>query len=84
MAWDTGTVVLWRSVKEGVVRTVKPMRVVRDDEDLIALYICPGTPCMRRKGRRGGPSPYCDGWERWVPDPIWTVPELPPNWQVVE
>jgi predicted RNA-binding protein associated with RNAse of E/G family len=28
-------------------------------------------------------SPYCDGWERWIPDPHWTVPELPANWRAV-
>jgi hypothetical protein len=25
-------------------------------------------------------SPFCDGWERWTPDPTWTLPELPTNW----
>ena len=28
-------------------------------------------------------SPFCDGWERWTPDPSWSVPELPAGWDVV-
>ncbi|MFG2328742.1 DUF402 domain-containing protein [Streptomyces sp. NPDC048604] len=24
--------------------------------------------------------PFSDGWERWRPDPAWTVPELPADW----
>ncbi|HZS87416.1 MAG TPA: DUF402 domain-containing protein [Chloroflexota bacterium] len=30
-------------------------------------------------------APYCDGWERWVPDPGWRpLTELPANWDLVE
>lgn len=25
-------------------------------------------------------SPFCDGWERWRPDPAWPIPELPAGW----
>ncbi len=25
-------------------------------------------------------SPFCDGWERWLPDPAWPIPELPVGW----
>lgn len=25
-------------------------------------------------------SPFCDGWERWRPDPAWPTPELPIGW----
>jgi hypothetical protein len=28
-------------------------------------------------------SPFCDGWERWSPDPAWTVPQLISNWDDV-
>lgn len=28
-------------------------------------------------------SPFCDGWERWRPDPSWPIPELVPGWEVV-
>lgn len=24
--------------------------------------------------------PFCDGWERWQPDPAWPVPALPDGW----
>ncbi|HZS87417.1 MAG TPA: hypothetical protein VFE42_08010 [Chloroflexota bacterium] len=41
-----------------------PSRVVRDEEDLVALYLCPGTRGRRRKGRRGGSGRQMlpDGW----------------------
>jgi predicted RNA-binding protein associated with RNAse of E/G family len=30
-------------------------------------------------------TPYCDGWERWVPDLSWQpLTELPANWDQVE
>jgi hypothetical protein len=198
--WRPGAAVLWRSVHDGVVRTAVPVRVVRDDPRLIALYLAPGTHFRDWAGRRGWPhcraddceqrvwhttrrltlytpgdahsvtlfwraadgafsgwyidlerpwtrthlgfdsldqmldiviapdlsswklkdedelawaqqigalspeevaavraeaeraviyierrgSPYCDGWERWTPDPAWTIPELPAGWQDVE
>lgn len=25
-------------------------------------------------------SPFCDGWDRWTPDPTWEIPLLPPDW----
>jgi hypothetical protein len=25
-------------------------------------------------------TPFSDGWEDWRPDPGWTVPELPADW----
>ncbi|MBI4305995.1 MAG: YgaC family protein, partial [Chloroflexi bacterium] len=28
--------------------------------------------------------PFCDGWDRWAPDPRWPLPELPPNWAEVD
>jgi hypothetical protein len=41
---------------------------------------------VREAGRRAvevirawGP-PYCDGWQRWRPDPSWAVPSLPEDW----
>jgi len=54
MGWEPGAVVLWRSVKDGVVDVAIPCRVVRDTPDLAALYLCPGTHGRRRKGHRGG------------------------------
>jgi hypothetical protein len=28
-------------------------------------------------------SPFADGWEQWRPDPAWSVPELPDDWNVL-
>lgn len=28
-------------------------------------------------------TPYCDGWEEWVPDPGWALPALPAEWNTV-
>jgi uncharacterized protein len=25
-------------------------------------------------------SPFCDGWERWTPDPAWEIPLFPSDW----
>jgi hypothetical protein len=25
-------------------------------------------------------SPFVDGWDRWIPDPTWEPPVLPPTW----
>ncbi|MCY3783625.1 MAG: DUF402 domain-containing protein [Chloroflexi bacterium] len=29
-------------------------------------------------------SPFADGWETWHPDPAWSVPPLPSNWDVID
>ncbi|TAK25266.1 MAG: DUF402 domain-containing protein [Chloroflexota bacterium] len=74
MRYDPGAAVVWRSVKDGVVDAANPCRVVRDDDALIALYVCPGTRCRRRKGRRGGPSGrqmLPDGWTGEYEDWAW-------------
>jgi hypothetical protein len=56
MTWSSGDAVAWRSVKNGVVRTVMPLIVVRDEPDLIALYRPVGSVYKRRTGERGGPG----------------------------
>ena len=28
--------------------------------------------------------PFCDGWEKWRPDPSWPVPQLPEDWFDIE
>ena len=45
--WNIGAEVLWRSVKDGNVLFAQAMRVVRDDDDLVALYVSPGTQFKR-------------------------------------
>jgi hypothetical protein len=32
---------------------------------------------------RAKASPFDDGWEDWVPDPAWPVPELPQAWDQI-
>jgi len=51
-----GDTVCWRSVKDGIVRTARPMTLVRDDPELIALFLPIGTVYVRRTGTRGGPN----------------------------
>jgi len=29
-------------------------------------------------------SPFCDGWQDWVPPPDWTIPEFPAGWEQVD
>ena len=29
-------------------------------------------------------SPFADGWEAWGPDPTWSIPSLPANWDIIE
>ena len=44
---------------------------------------------IRAEGERAlrlvlaGESPYTAQWDRWVPDPTWPVPTLPPGWETV-
>lgn len=74
MGWEPGTAVLWRSVRNGVVHAANLSRVLRDGEDLIALYTCPGNRGRRRKGRRGGPSGRLivpGGWTGEYEDSVW-------------
>ena len=73
--WDTGTVVLWRSVQDGLVTEAQPRRVVRDEHDLVALYLCPGTRWQKRKGRPGGPRGrqiMPGSWTEAFDDVAWT------------
>lgn len=52
-----GESIVWRSVDRdaGVVQTVWPWTVVRDDATAIVLYMPVGTVGKQRTGRRGGP-----------------------------
>jgi hypothetical protein len=56
MRFSPGDPVCWRSVHDGIVRTARPMVAVRDDADLVALYLPTGTVYARRTGTRGGPG----------------------------
>jgi hypothetical protein len=45
--WAPGTQILWRFVREGQVRTVRPMTVVADRPDLLVAWLAGGTPIQR-------------------------------------
>jgi uncharacterized protein len=54
--WTPGRAAMVRTVRpNGRVHSVLPVTVVQDDDDVLALYLAPGTVCKRRAGRRGGP-----------------------------
>ena len=72
--WEPGAVLVRRSVRDGVVRSGQAMWVVRDTEELIALYLCPGSVGARRKGQRGGPGGRMmlpGGWTGGYEDRVW-------------
>jgi len=55
--WRSGDAILLRTVVENLrVGSVLPTTVVRDSDDLVALYLAPGTTFKRRMGKRGGPG----------------------------
>ena len=41
--WQAGAHVITREIVHGKVWTARPVTVVRDDPDLVALYMMPGT-----------------------------------------
>jgi uncharacterized protein len=47
--WRPGTQVLWRYRENGgeAIHICRPVTVVRDSEDLLAVWLAPGTECVR-------------------------------------
>jgi hypothetical protein len=47
--WSPGTRILWRYRENGGARfhIARPVTVVRDDADLLAVWLAPGTECIR-------------------------------------
>lgn len=47
--WAPGTQILWRYRENGGahIHIVRPVTVVRDDSELLAVWMAPGTECMR-------------------------------------
>jgi hypothetical protein len=45
--WAPGTQIVWRFVRDGEVRTVRPMTVVADRPDLLVAWLAGGTPIQR-------------------------------------
>ncbi len=52
----------------------------------VGYYTADQAGAIRAEGKRvlgrieRWASPFCDGWERWEPDPAWPNPELPSDW----
>lgn len=53
--WNTGDQVLLREVWRGRVWSAKPVTVVQDGPDLVALYMAPGTRWKQPRTLDGGP-----------------------------
>jgi uncharacterized protein len=45
--WRAGSQILWRFVREGEVRTARPMTVVENRPDLLVAWLAGGTPIQR-------------------------------------
>ncbi|MDH6487611.1 hypothetical protein M2157_003610 [Streptomyces sp. SAI-127] len=47
--WEPGSQILWRYRENAGahVHIARPVTVVRDDEDLLAVWLAPGTECVR-------------------------------------
>lgn len=47
--WESGDRILWRYRENGGARfhIARPVTVVRDDEDVLAVWMAPGTECVR-------------------------------------
>ena len=73
--WPTGEPIVSREVWRGRVWTVRPMTLVRDDADLIAYYMAPGTRYLHPRAPDGGPIPHFlpDDW-RLVERTCYTMP----------
>lgn len=75
-SWPRGAAMAFRSVPDGAVGTAYPVRVVRDEPELIALYLSPGARGRRRAGRRGGPRGrqlLPGGWSGAYEERVWTA-----------
>jgi len=72
----TGTEIVLREVFRGEVYSAKPMIVVKDAPDLLALYIPPGTPWKQPTTLDGGrvtPTAVANGsWK--LSDAVWRGP----------
>ena len=65
--WSPGNHVVLREVRRGQVRSAKPVTVVRDWPDLVALWIAPGTRWKQPRHPDGSPVGGIDVLsDRWV------------------
>jgi hypothetical protein len=72
-AWVSGNRVILREVRQGQVYSAKPVTVVCDRPDLVALWIAPGTRWKHALRPDGGPVEVDDIMrDRWVlADAVW-------------
>ncbi|MEA2594342.1 MAG: uncharacterized protein QOF01_811 [Thermomicrobiales bacterium] len=72
--WSPGEHLVLREVRRGWVWSAKPVTMVRDSDDLIALYLAPGTHWKRARSPNGARvdaiDPVSDPWV--LSDATWT------------
>ncbi|BAU11978.1 hypothetical protein LEP3755_25020 [Leptolyngbya sp. NIES-3755] len=70
-AWNLGASIIIREVWDQRIWTVRPVTVVEDTPELIALYIMPGTICKHPQAIDGSPVPHFlpDCWV--LQDKVW-------------
>lgn len=56
------------------------------EAEAIGVYSSEEARAIRAEGERAiklmqaNQSPFCDGWEKWLPPAEWGIPELPAGW----
>jgi protein associated with RNAse G/E len=70
-SWKPGSSVIIREVWDQRIWTVRPVTVVEDTSELIALYMMPGTVCKHPRAINGLPVPHFlpDSWV--LQDKVW-------------
>lgn len=53
--WAPGSHIILREVWRGTIWTIRPVTVVQDTPELVALYLAPGTPCKHPRRLDGTP-----------------------------
>jgi hypothetical protein len=57
------------------------------EAEVIGVYSPEQARSIRAEGERvirlldTNASPFCDGWEDWIPPSEWGLPVLPPGWE---
>jgi protein associated with RNAse G/E len=57
------------------------------EAEAIGVYSHEKVQSIRTEGERviamlhANSSPFCDGWENWVPPIGWTIPQFPQGWE---
>jgi predicted RNA-binding protein associated with RNAse of E/G family len=59
------------------------------EAEAIGVYSSEEARAIRAEGERvielmqANQSPFCDGWEKWLPPAEWGNPELPAGWDII-